>query len=311
MTTEGAAGQLPIPRRHRDLLLAASVLTYLLVTLGGIVCVTDASRGCPDWPACYGQLVPPPRTDSIIEYSHRLLAGITSLTILAAAMAGWHRARSAPWVRWPPLIAIPFLLAVAAFGAMVVLYGLPPGLAALDLGSALIVLALMLVATTVAVHSHGRASPSGRLSLRSPYSRLAIAALIAVFLVLVSGVLVAASGSGVRCLGWPLYGGGADPVDLRGWLELARRWLSVPAGILILAVAVQAWREPKASGAIRRTAMWAGAFFAVEVAAGALLIVLGPVLALQLIHVAAAAALWSALVILVVRAGLDSSALAE
>ncbi|MGD8624887.1 MAG: COX15/CtaA family protein, partial [Anaerolineae bacterium] len=113
-------------RRHRDLLLAASLLTYLLVTLGGIVCVTDASRGCPDWPACYGRIVPPPRLDSILEYTHRVLAGLASLAIVAAALVGW-RSRAGRWVRWPPAMAVVLVAVVIVLGALGVVRGLEPG----------------------------------------------------------------------------------------------------------------------------------------------------------------------------------------
>ena len=151
VTANSADYKMTITRRHRDLLVAASTLTYLLVVLGGIVCVTNSSRGCPDWPACYGRLVPPMRLDSILEYAHRVLAALTSLCIVASAAVGWRKARSIRWVSWPPVIAIAFLLAVIVFGALVVLRGLEPGLAALDLGSALMVLTLMLAATVMAL----------------------------------------------------------------------------------------------------------------------------------------------------------------
>jgi heme A synthase len=204
------------------------------------------------------------------------------------------------------VIAIAFLLAVIVFGAMVVLRGLEPGLAALDLGSALTVLALMLLATVVAFARYGNPGLPDRLSFQSSFVKLALWTLVTVFIVLVSGVLVAASGSVVRCLGWPLYSGQLALSDLRGWLQLARRLLAGLASILVIAVVVQAWRRQPGGGAIRRTATMMGVLFVTEIAVGAFLLVQEPPIVLQVVYSAIAAAFWTLLVVLVVLAGLVS-----
>src|SRR5512140_577211 len=128
-----------ITRWHRYILLTASVTTGLLLTLGGVVCVTGAGKGCPDWPTCFGSVVPPMRGDAIIEYVHRLIAALTTPLIILAAIIGWRQSRSIHWVSRPPVIAIGFLFAVIVFGAFAVLTGLAPGVAVLDISSALIV----------------------------------------------------------------------------------------------------------------------------------------------------------------------------
>jgi cytochrome c oxidase assembly protein subunit 15 len=242
--------------------------------------------------------------DSILEYAHRVLAAITSLLIMTSAVVGWRRSRSTRWLSWPPLSAVALLLVVVVLGAMVVLRGLGPGLAALDLGSALMVLALMLTAAVVAFSLHSESALPDRLLFSSPFARLALGTLVIVFLVLVSGVLVSAPGSSVRCLGWPLYGGQLELVHLRGGLQFARRLLAGGASIAVIAVVVLAWTRQRA---LRCSAMVTGTLFLAETLNGALMLLSGPSLFLQVAYVALAAGFWASLVVLVVLAGLPPS----
>ena len=126
MTPNPAPNGALITRNHRNLVVVAAAVTTLLIALGGIVCATESGAGCPDWPGCYGRIVPPPQVNAVIEYTHRFVAGITTPLILAAAWFSWRRARTIRWLVRPLLVAIPFLFAVIVFGAFAVLTGLPP-----------------------------------------------------------------------------------------------------------------------------------------------------------------------------------------
>jgi cytochrome c oxidase assembly protein subunit 15 len=307
--THDATTRPRITAGHRRLLLAAAALTWLLITLGGTVCVTESAQGCPDWPGCYGRLLPPPRIDAVIEYTHRLVAMLTGPVIVAAALVGWRRARALPWVSGPPVVAIAFLLAVVVFGAFAVLRGLPPWIAALDLGSALVVLALVLTAAVVAYVYRARPDLPAWPALRTPFARLALWTAVAVFLVLVSGVLVAEPGSLVRCLGWPLYTGPWQPAGARGAWALGRRLLALLTTGLLVAVVVQAWRTQRRHPALVRVATVLGALFLAETLVGALLAPTGDPAALLVLYVALAAALWALSVVLAVAAGLLSGTL--
>ena len=112
---------------HGKLFYLTSALTYLLVASGGLVCITDASKGCPDWPACHGRLIPPAQMDSIIEWSHRLGAAITLPLVLAVVVVAWRSHREVGWIFRAALGAVVCLLLVAGFGAAVVLWGLSRG----------------------------------------------------------------------------------------------------------------------------------------------------------------------------------------
>lgn len=225
----------PVSDGHRVLYQVAAVMTYLLVISGGVVCITDASQGCPDWPICHGRLIPPARLDSVLEWSHRLIAGLTLPVLLAALVIGWRRYRRMAWL-WRPLAAAAVgILAVSAFGAIAVLAGLSRGWAAVDLGCALITLGLMVVTARVAwVAGPG---PGGGLSLSAPLARHALLAAVSVFAVQVSGVLVAPTESLIRCLGWAWFAGHGP--DLLGTLGLARAGLGVAVTVAVISLA---WR---------------------------------------------------------------------
>ncbi len=289
---------------HLSLLLAAAAATYLLVTMGATVCATGARFGCPDWPLCYGGVVPPARVDAVVEYVHRALAVLTVALTTAAAVVGWRTARNARWVSMPPILALPLFLAVAVFGALAVLRGLPAWLAAVDVAFALTALALVTTAAVAALSRQRDASLGARLAFRGSFGALALAALVATFVVLVSGVLVSVPGSMTGCLGFPLFGGGGFSADVGGWPALARRLAAVVATVLIAALVVEAWRSERRRPAIPVVATLVALLLVFEATLAALLPSLGFPMLLRASYVAPAAALWVLLAAVAVLAGL-------
>lgn len=297
----------PIAPWHRKLLAVAAVITVLLIAMGGILCVTHSIRSCPDWPGCFGKIIPPLETSPILEYTHRVLAALSGLLILGAAIAGVSKARRLPWIVVPPLVAGALLVEVSYFGAQVVLHGIAPGWAAVDVGSALLVVALMVASAVIANAYPLRPNSVPRISYRSPFNQLSLITLVVVYVVLLSGVLVAGQNSITGCLGWPIYSPLVYSVDSPGIGNTIRLILS-GIGILLVAVTMlHAWRQRNEHPVIFTISRWVILSVLLEAVIQVLMFVFGFNVALLIPYTITEAAFWGLLVVMVVKTGLDET----
>ncbi len=278
---------------HRKLLAVAAGFILLLLAAGGVLCVTQSIRSCPDWPGCFGRLLPPLEASPILEFTHRTLAAGTGLLTIAAAVTGLARARHLGWIVLPPLVAIILLVEVSYFGALVVLQGLTPGWAAVDVGSALLAAALLVTSAVLA-----RREGFPRLSFRSPLSRLALGTIAAVYVVLVSGILVAGKNSITACLGWPLYSPAQVRLDAHGAGNILRLVISAVGLGLIVLLLVRAWRQRQEQPGVFRLARWALAAVLLEAVLQVLLLAFGLKVGLLVPYTITMALLWGLLVAL-------------
>lgn len=116
------------PKLYANVALVALAALALIVLTGAGVRLTGSGLGCPDWPKCYGQTVPPLDTHAVIEYGNRLLTGFVGLAVIAASVLAWFRV---PFRGHLALFGALLPLGVigqAILGALVVKYHLAPGL---------------------------------------------------------------------------------------------------------------------------------------------------------------------------------------
>jgi heme a synthase len=293
---------------------AWAVLVYFIAVIlwGALVRATGSGAGCGDhWPLCNGTILQHSRRmDAIIEFTHRLTSAISFFSAvglmvwtLMATVRG-HLARAAS------VAAVAFTLVEAILGALLVKLGLTaqsqsplraPYLA-LHLTNTLILLA----ALTLAAHFLSRSHGYTRRTVRIVAPAGAMAAIVAVLIVGVTGSLAALGDTlfPVSSIGAALA---QDFSATSGWL-VRWRWthptIAFLAGVFLIWLLVRASR-PSGHGDNRKLSALVLVLLAAQYLLGVLDVVLLAPLWLQVLHLLGADLLWAALVVLTARVALE------
>jgi heme A synthase len=140
-------------RRFRRLADLTAVVTFLLIVVGGIVRVSESGLGCgpggsgtKGWPLCGGQVIPFVGNENrVIEFSHRLLATVVVILIGLLCWRAYKSLRGkSDWAFRGSLVAGVLVLAQAGLGGLTVEHGLAEELVAAHLGTAMVLLGLLL-----------------------------------------------------------------------------------------------------------------------------------------------------------------------
>lgn len=303
MTAEAPDGTSPSPpavRRWGYMALAASVATWLLVTLGGVVRITGSGMGCgPDWPLCNGKLVPLMDFPTFVEWSHRLAAAVVSLLVVAVAAHAWWPGRRDAWRPYRRIMAwaVGLLVVQVLLGAVTVWLELPPASVVLHLGTAMALLGVLVAGTAWALS--GRPSASGGFDGWLGWWTVG-AALTVVLL----GALVANLGAAPACDGFPLCNDSVLPAG--GWRATLHQGHRLAAYALVAAclwLPFRVRRSRPRDGPAKAWAWIAAGVAVLQLAAGAAMVTGGLPMELRVVHMAVGAALFAVVVALAALLG--------
>ncbi|UCD62871.1 MAG: COX15/CtaA family protein [Candidatus Zixiibacteriota bacterium] len=152
-------------KSFRRFAFVATIATYLLIFTGGLVRVSGAGLGCPDWPRCFGRWLPPTSVEQLppdidpaqfnfvlawIEYGNRLLGMLVGLLILITAIWALNNFRRNPHIVIPA-VAAAVLTAIEGWqGSVVIASHLQPLVVSVHTVLALVIAGLMVYLTAEA-----------------------------------------------------------------------------------------------------------------------------------------------------------------
>ncbi len=251
----------------RRLALATTILTLVLVAVGGYTRGSGSGYGCEDrWPLCenghLGGVIPRWDYNMIVEWTHRWVAATVGLLAVATAVSAWRHHRDRRGVPAPAAASVAVIGLQAWVGRMVVTRDLDADLVSLHLAISMMVLALV---TVTAVNSRASApEPTGQSD--PGWSRLLALGATGAIVVLLLGSYV----HNLYISGWPLVGNTLLPSFTSRYITVhfAHRVAAGVVLILLVGLARHAVtrRRPAAE---RRLIVGAATAFATNVLLGA------------------------------------------
>lgn len=182
--------------KFRKLALVTTLTTYFLIFVGGLVRVTGAGLGCPDWPKCFGSWIPPlsraqlpagfnPDTFNFtlawIEYVNRLVGMVVGLLILSLAIMAIIHFRKHKKILIPSVLAAILVAIQGWYGSVVVATKLQPITVSVHLVLALAIVSILIYITQSISYLDRKEAPT-KFPLKTGMIILWIMALVQIIL---------------------------------------------------------------------------------------------------------------------------------
>ena len=259
-------------RFYRPLLVIATLLALVVISLGAYVRLSDAGLGCPDWPGCYGHLIGVPDAahersaalanfpDSPVvthkawkEMVHRYFAATLGLLIAAIAYLAWRYRKALRQSPLLPTILVGVVGLQAALGMWTVTLLLKPAIVSAHLLGGMATLALLVWLLL----RQRTLSTWSRQSVVPLYVQLlASLALFAVIVQIALGGWVSSNYAALACSDFPTCQGGWQPeMDFTHAFQFRRELGQTAAGDFLSLQALTAIHWAHRIGALVLTAI--------------------------------------------------------
>lgn len=242
------------PEKIRRLVWKLCIATLILMAIGSATRVMNAGLACPDWPLCYGQIVPTKQMNLqvFLEWFHRLDAALIGIGALAlTGLSWWHRRYLPNWLPFASTFALGLIIFQGLLGGLTVTELLRFDIVTAHLGTALLFFTTLLVIGTALTPYQGTGT-----ALKLPW--LSLSAAVLVYVQSLLGALVGSRWALHQCLaGQQLCG-----------VMYSHIGGVVPPTLATMTLVFLSWRTPALHPALRRLANMAGGLLVLQVLFG-------------------------------------------
>ncbi len=240
--------------RIRRLVWKLAIATFALMAVGSATRVMNAGLACPDWPLCYGQLIPSQQMNLqvFLEWFHRLDASLVGLMAIALAALSWWFRREVPrWLPWAATFAVGLVVFQGILGAFTVTELLRFDIVTAHLGTALLFFCTVLAIGFALLPYETTAHP-GKLRW------FGLASALLIYLQSLLGGLVASQWALHQCFG-----------NQQLCQVMNSHLLGVlPPTLAVLLLVIAAWRTPELSPLLRQLAYLSGGLLLLQIGLG-------------------------------------------
>jgi len=125
------------------LALAALIVLYSLMFIGGYVSSAGLGLTCPDWPLCPNGIMP--NEEYFIEWTHRLIAATTGALVIATTIGSWINKNAGRKIKFTSTFAATLVVTQITLGALVIDLKLHAVLVAIHLGVGILLFSMVLL----------------------------------------------------------------------------------------------------------------------------------------------------------------------
>ena len=180
----------------RRMALGIAIATWMVMAIGSATRIMNAGLACPDWPLCYGTILPAEQMNLqvFLEWFHRLVASSVGFAAIALCSASWYFRKSLPkWLPWATSGSLSLVIVQGGLGGLTVTQLLRFDIVTAHLGTGLLFFSSLLAIATALSSRTREVQSTPKLAW------LGLTAVIFVYLQSILGALVASQWALHQC----------------------------------------------------------------------------------------------------------------